>query len=110
MLFCLGQHAASAAVATELREGEKLFACRPERVGEVHAVLRRHLWELARISLHAEKTKVWNRSGAKPPGCVELQVVADILTPDAVVWSGDRRLPTNEQGFKVLGVPCGHAD
>ena len=116
--FCLGQHAALAAVATELREGEKLFAylddlymvCRPERVGEAHALLSRQLWEVARISLHAGKTKVWNRSGTKPLGCMEQQVAAEILTPDAVVWRGDRQLPINEQGFKVLGVPFGHPD
>ena len=28
----------------------------------------------------------------------------------AVVWRGDRSLPTCQQGFKVLGIPFGHQD
>ena len=70
-----------AAVSASLREGERLFAflddlhivCRPERVGAVHALLERHLWDLAGISLHAGKTRVWNRSGHCPPACAALQ-------------------------------------
>ena len=67
MLFYLGQHAALASVRKELFEGEQLFAflddlhvvCKPERVVEVHGILSQKLWEHARISLHAGKTKVW---------------------------------------------------
>ena len=81
LLFCIGQHPALAAVAKELREGEKLFAyqddlyiiCQPDRVGEVHALLQKHLWNCTGISLHSGKTKVWNRSGVEPAGVSELQ-------------------------------------
>ena len=118
ILFCLGQHAALASVKRELLEGEQLFAflddlyiiCKPERVVEVHRILSNKLWEHARISLHAGKTKVWNKSGVEPKDCHVLQEAAVLATPGAVVWRGDRSLPTCQQGFKVLGVPFGHQD
>ena len=116
--FCLGQHPALAAVSAGLRDGERLFAFhddlyivyRPERVRAVHDLLRRHLWQLAGISLHAGKTKVWNRSGACPPACVAMQCAAVAVSPTAVVWRGDPELPTHQQVLKVLGVPLGHPD
>ena len=97
LLFCIGQHPALAAVAKELREGEKLFAylddlyiiCQPDRVGEVHALLQKHLWNYTGISLHSGKTKVWNRSGVEPAGVSELQRQAEVATPGATVWRGD---------------------
>ena len=118
LLFCLGQHPALTAVRAELEEGEKLFAylddlyivCAPGRVGEVHDLLKKHLWGHSKISIHAGKTKVWNRSGTFPPACVGLQRAARLACPGAVVWRGDARLPTHQQGFKVLGVPLGHPD
>ena len=123
MLFCLGQHAALALVRKELLEGEQLegeqlFAflddlyvvCKPERVGEVHGILSQKLWEHARISLHAGKTKVWNKSGVEPTDCHVLQDAAELATPGVVVWRGDRSLLTCQQGFKVLGIPFGHRD
>ena len=96
---------ALAAVATKLREGEKLFAyiddlyiiCQPDRVGDVHVLLQQHLWDHTRVSLHLGKTKVWNKSG-------------EVATPGAIVWRGDTSFLTSEQGFKVLGVPLGHPD
>ena len=116
MLFCLGQHSALSAVSGGLQEGERLFAylddlyvvCKPDRVGAVHDLLRVHLWNHCRISLHAGKTKVWNKSGTYPPACAGLQRAAMDVFPKAVVWRGDAELPTNQQGFKVLGVPFGH--
>ena len=118
LLFRLGQHPALAAVSAGLRDGERLFAfhddlyivCRPERVGAVHDLLRRYLWQHAGISLHAGKTKVWNRNGACPPACVAMQRAAVAVSPTAVVWRGDTELPTHQQGLKVLGVPLGHPD
>ena len=118
LLFCLGQHPALAAVSAGLRDGERLFAfhddlyivCRPERVGAVHDLLRRYLWQHAGISFHAGKTKVWNRSGACPPACVAMQRAAVAVSPTAVVWRGDHEIPTHQQGLKVLGVPLGHPD
>ena len=86
------------------------LVCRPERVGEVHAILRHHLWESARISIHEGKTKVWNRCGTRPQGCDDLQAAAESVLPGAVVWRGDHSLPTAQQGFKVLGVSFGHQD
>ena len=66
LLFCLGQHPVVTAVRAELEEGEKLFAylddlyivCAPGRVGEVHDLLKRHLWGHSKMSIHAGKTKV----------------------------------------------------
>ena len=74
LLFCLGQHSALSAVVAGLREGERLFAyldhlyvvCKPDRVGAVHEFRRVHLWDKCRISLHAGKTRVWNKSGTYP--------------------------------------------
>ena len=103
LLFCIGQHPALAAVAKELREGEKLFAyqddlyiiCQPDRVGEVHALSQKHLWNYTGISLHSGKTKIWNRSGVEPAGVSELQRQAEVATPGATVWRGDPSLPTS---------------
>ena len=65
LLFCLGQHSALSAVVAGLREGERLFTClddlyvvcKPDRVGAVHDLLRVHLWDKCRISLHAKQDK-----------------------------------------------------
>ena len=111
LLFCLGQHPALAAVSASLREGERLFAflddlyivCRPERVGAVHALLERHLWDHAGNSLHAGKTSVWNRSGHCPPACAALQRAAVAVSPTAIVWRGDHTLSTDQQGLKCSG-------
>ena len=71
------------------------------KVGAVHELLRHWLWVHSGTSLHAGKTKVWNRSGVPPPGCAMLQCIAASSLPDAVVWRGDHSLPPHEQGFKV---------
>ena len=92
LLFCLVQHPALAAVSASLREGERLFAflddlyivCRPERLGAVHNLLETHWWDHAGISLHAGKTRVWNRSGHCPPTCAALQRAAVAVSPTAI--------------------------
>ena len=76
----------------------------------MHEFLRHWMWVFSGISLHAGKTKVWNRSGVPPPGSAMLQRIAASSLPDAVVWRGDHSLPPHEQGFKVLGVPFGHPE
>ena len=64
---------------------------KPDRVGAVHDLLRVHLWDKCRISLHAGKTKVWNKSGTYPPDCARLQRAATDVSPEAVVV--ERRRP-----------------
>ena len=76
----------------------------------MHELLRHWLWVHSGISVHAGKTKVWNRSGVPPPGCAMLQRIAASSLPDAVVWHGDHSLPPHKQGFKVLGAPFGHPE
>ena len=84
------------------------MVCKPDRVGAVHDLLRVHLWDKCRISLHTGKTKVWNKSGTYPPDCARLQRAATDVSLEAVVWRGDAHLHPDQQGFKVLGVPLGH--
>ena len=104
LLFCLEQRPALTAVRAELEEGEKLFAylddlyivCAPGRVGEVHDLLKRHLRGHSKISIHAGKTKVWNRSGTFPPACVGLQRAARLASPGAVVC------PRTNRGSRCL--------
>ena len=115
LLFCLAQHAALEAVSERLEAGEYLFAylddlcvvCRPARVGDVHSILQQELFFHAHISIHQGKTKVWNREGLEPPACARLQAAAILVTPDAIVWRGDRSLPDEEQGIIILGTPAG---
>ena len=79
-------------VTTNLEEGEKLFAyldhlyvvCAPERVGDVHHLLKRHLWRHSRTSIHAGKTKVGNRSVIFPAACAGLQHGARLACLTAV--------------------------
>ena len=61
-----------------------------------------------RISLHAGKTQIWNKSGRCPPGCEGIFEAARVADPNAVVWKGDQTLPTDQQGVVVLGAPLGH--
>ena len=75
LLFSLAIHDALVAVQAELGEGEVLFAflddvyvvTGPNRTREVFDLLAEHLWRVAGIWLHTEKTRVWNRSGVPPP-------------------------------------------
>ena len=48
------------------------------------------------------KTKVYNKAGKEPPQVRELQ-----QKPEEPVWVGDKALPAEQQGLKVLGAPLG---
>ena len=114
----VGQHRALEAVRERLRPHEQLLAflddiyvvCRPERVVDIHNILRGQLWHHARIQVHQGKTQVWNRGSVEPTHMEALQHAARALDPDAVVWRGDPDLPTRDQGVVILGTPLGHAD
>ena len=77
----------------------------PARIATVHRELGFHLWTHARISLHAGKTQIWNRSGQCPPGCEGIFEAARVSDPDAMVWKGDQSLPTANQGDGCVGRP-----
>ena len=116
LLFSVGQHRAMVSVQAALFEGERLIAflddiyvvCSPSRVGEVHALLQRHLWEQTGIRVHQGKTKIWNSGGVKPPVADALTARAQVDHPTALVWRGDPMLDVSKQGLNVLGVPIGH--
>ena len=118
LLFSLGQHSAMLGINAGLAEGESLFAflddlyvlCSPERVKEVHSLIKQQLWSVANIQVHQSKTKVWNRAGVEPAGCHELTLAARLVKKDAAVWTGDPNLPSVMQGMRVLGSPIGHPD
>ena len=46
----------------------------------------------------------------EPSGSAALTGAARISDPDAIVWCGDKALPTSEQGIGILGTPLGHPD
>ena len=81
---------------------EKLFAylddlcvaCQPDRVGDVHTAIGQELWRHAKISVHHEKIKVWNRGGTCPDACAALTEAARLVDPRAVVWRGDQPAET----------------
>ena len=118
MLFALGQHQALVVAQARLSGDEKLFAflddiyitSSPGRVLDVHTIIQEELWNHANIHLHHGKTKVWNRGGVEPEGVAELTRMAQQVRLDAVVWRGDLRLPREQQGLKVLGVPIGQPE
>ena len=115
LLFAIGQHAALEAVKALLLPGERLFAflddvyvvCLPERAVAIHGVLREELWAHAGTRIHNGKTKLWNRSGVRPPGSEALEEEARHVDPRAVVWRGDAALPQASRGIEVLGAPLG---
>ena len=97
-----------------------------DSTGTVVCLLRRHLrgaaptascrfsrlWSLScgvhsRIQIHQGKTQLWNEGGVPPPVWETLAAHAWRSDPDAVVWRGDRSLPEDQQGVKVLGTPLG---
>ena len=98
LLFSLAMHDALVAVQAELREGEVLFAflddvyavTGPNRNREVFDLWSEHLWRVAGIRMHTEKTRVWNRSGVSPPNVEDL---------------GEQ--VCNREGIKVLGTLVG---
>ena len=54
----------------------------------VDDLLRVHLCHKCRISPHAGKTKVWNKSDIYPPDCARLQRATMDVSLEAVVWRG----------------------
>ena len=115
LLFAVGQHEALEAISDQLPEGDHLLAylddtyivTQPERVSDAYRCLDTELWNRARIRIHGGKTKIWNRSGIRPPICDVLERIARASDPSAVVWRGSD-LPFDQQGLKVLGSPLGH--
>ena len=45
-----------------------------------------------------------------PVGVERLEVVARRIDLDAIVWRGNRDIPTEQQGLKILGCPVGLPD
>ena len=117
LLFAVGQHGALAATQESLQAGERLVAflddiytvTLPERVGPVNVTLQAELWRHAKITVHGGKTKVWNSAGERPEACHELERVARLSDPEAIVWRGSG-IPVDRQGIKVLGAPIGHPE
>ena len=115
LLFAVGQHKALEAISDQLPEGDHLLAflddtyivTQPERVSDAYRCLDTELWNRARIRIHGGKTKIWNRSGIRPPICDVLERIARASDPSAVVWRGSD-LPLYQQGLKVLGSLLGH--
>ena len=74
-----GQHPALEAAQSGLRDKAKFFAhlddvvfvCKPDRVAEVEAVIRKELKRHAHVDVHQGKTQVWNRGGIAPDGIEE---------------------------------------
>ena len=118
LLFALGQHKSLVEAQARLSGNERLLAflddiyiaSMPDRVSEAHTIVEEELSTHAHIHFHHGKTKVWNRGGVEPEGIAELTRRARQVRPDAVVWKGDRQLPPNQQGLKVLGVPIGQPE
>ena len=53
----------------------------------------------AKITVHGGKTKVWNSAGERPEACHELERVARLSDPEAIVWRGwDSCGSTRDQG------------
>ena len=115
MLYALGQHQALRSVQSHLGAGESLFAfhddiytvSQPERVGDIHNLLRDELWHHSRIQIHAGKTQIWNRGGFEPLGHAALLEVARMADPEAKLWFGDLEDRPEERGIRVLGTPLG---
>ena len=97
---------------SRLKEGEGLFAhlddfnvmCDPTRVAEVHST--KEMWRHARIQIHQEKTKIWNKGrGCSTVGSEDLEFRARTVDPDAIVWRGNGDIPSTKQGLKIFGCP-----
>ena len=65
------------------------------------ALLVAALWSHAGISINTGKTRVWTQNGVRPEG---IEALGD------GAWKGDRNLPLQQQGMKVLGTPLGHPE
>ena len=115
LLFCVSLHKALMVANARLQEGESLFTflddvyatCAPERVLAVHRILQQEIQTHCCISVHHDKTQMWNRGGQHPVGCEFLTMAAQTIDPNAVVWRGDTQLAPHQQGIIVLGSPVG---
>ena len=108
-LYCLGQHAALAAIQQQLNPNEALYAflddvylvVPSQRVGDVLRIVQHQLSTHAHVHLHHGKTRVWNAAGRAPPSLQE-------CGPDS--WVGNQALPRHNQGLQALGIPVGSPD
>ena len=104
LLFAVGQHGALAATQESLQAGERLVAflddmytvTLPERVGPVNVTLQAEPGD-TKITVHGGETKVWNSAGERPEACHELERVARLSDPEAIVWRGSG-IPVDRQG------------
>ena len=70
----------------ELLDSEHLFAfmddvhvcCGPDRVGAIHQLLGREMWDRARIQFHQGVMQFWNRGGTSPHGWEAMTAVARV--------------------------------
>ena len=118
LLYSLSQHVALEAANDCLTRGERLLAFLDDtfivtptaaEVGTAYGHVRQALTNRFVIHIHVGKTKIWNREGNRPAICDMLERIAQMVNPRAKVWMGSR-VPTAEQGMKVLGTPLGHED
>ena len=73
-LYCLGQHAALAAIQQQLNPNEALYAflddvylvVPSQRVGDVLRIVQHQLSTHAHVHLHHGKARVWNAAGRAP--------------------------------------------
>ena len=102
----------------QFSRGERLFAFLDDtyivtptaaEVGRAYTHVQDALWNHCGIRIHVGKTKIWNRAGNRPEVSDILERIAQRDNPRAKVWRGTR-IPTAEQGMKVLGTPLGHED
>ncbi|OLP94183.1 hypothetical protein AK812_SmicGene23838 [Symbiodinium microadriaticum] len=112
-LYAIAQHPAFAAVHTQLREGEAVFAylddiyvvAVPERIRELLDACQQALREHACIELNRGETRIWNAAGEEPAHISELRGHGE-----QPIWTGDSSLPRDRQGLLVLGTPLGTDD
>ena len=117
LLFSLGQNAALGAVRARLLPGERHVAflgdvyvvTNADWVGLVLNILQEELYRHSPISIHVEKTQVWNAARNQPPGHDLLERIAQASDPEARVWKGSG-IPTTKQGVRILGTPLKHPD
>ena len=82
------------------------MVCLPDRVGVIFTLLETALW-----SVHAGKTKVWNRAGTRPEACDFLERRAQLVSEQQPrVWRGGDDVPPVERGVKILDTPLGHPE
>ena len=94
------------AIQSQLKPNELLLAylddlyavVQPDRVRAVYDLMAHEFFQHAHIQLNSGKTRVWNASGATPPGL-------EPLGPE--VWAGSQHLLPQEQGLTILGTPVG---